>query len=368
MVVVIIQSNVRANVTEIWIKVPSLSIRTRSGMNYKAQRKVGRMVRTTNPFLIIIPGLSFIAIFLYLARCNPSGGQCAGNDHQSADIFSRDDSAIVHKKYKASLVVFILSAPPLLTRREELRNNWLQKQNKDVMIRFVLGTAKVSEKEFAELKKENDKFKDLLYLTNVEDAFKSLTRKVLEMMVWADSNVEFDYMLKVDDDSFVRLDVLQRELESKSKVKLYWGFFDGRAHVHRNGKYGEADWVLCDRYIPYALGGGYVISSDLVHFVARNAPYLKLHHAEDVSLGSWLAPVDVTREHDPRFDTEYKSRGCRNVYIISHKQSIESLRNKWQHLQSTGKMCESEQQLRQSYVYNWNKLPSECCERVQGVP
>lgn len=329
---------------------------------------MARKARSTNLFIIIIPALSFIAVILYLARCNPSGAPCKGDtDQQSIDIFSRD-SEKGEKKYKASLLVFILSAPPLYTRREELRKNWLQKKTKDVQIRFVIGTAKISDAEIKQLKEEHSQYKDLLLLTTVEDAFKSLTRKVLEMMVWADNNVEFDYMLKVDDDSFVRLEALQRELQSKRKERLYWGFFDGRAHVHRSGKYGEPDWVLCDRYIPYALGGGYVLSSDLVHFVARNAPYLKLYHAEDVSLGTWLAPVDLNREHDPRFDTEYKSRGCRNVYIISHKQSIESLQNKWQQLESTGKMCASEQQVRQSYVYNWNKLPTECCERVQGVP
>jgi galactosylxylosylprotein 3-beta-galactosyltransferase len=45
---------------------------------------------------------------------------------------------------------------------------------------------------------------------------------------------------------------------------LYWGFFDGRAPVQKSGKWQETNYVLCDRYLPYALGGGYVLSHDLV--------------------------------------------------------------------------------------------------------
>ena len=32
--------------------------------------------------------------------------------------------------------------------------------------------------------------------------------------------------------------------------------------------------MLCDKYIPYALGGGYVIGWDLVSFIAQTAPML----------------------------------------------------------------------------------------------
>lgn len=46
--------------------------------------------------------------------------------------------------------------------------------------------------------------------------------------------------------------------------------------------------------------------------------------SEDVAVGAWLAGLDVRYVHDPRFDTEFRSRGCNNQYIITHKQSPES--------------------------------------------
>ncbi len=90
--------------------------------------------------------------------------------------------------------------------------------------------------------------------------------------------------------------------------------------------------MLCDRYLPYALGGGYVLSHDLVAYIAATADMFSFynsevsdllffassipHHREslpfpllqDVSVGTWLAPLNITRQHDIRFDTEWKVR------------------------------------------------------------
>lgn len=44
-----------------------------------------------------------------------------------------------------------------------------------------------------------------------------------------------------------------------------------------------------------------------------------------MSIGAWLAGLSVHYVHDPRFDTEFHSRGCNNQYIITHKQTPDSL-------------------------------------------
>jgi len=82
---------------------------------------------------------------------------------------------------------------------------------------------------------------------------------------------------------------------------LYWGFFDGRAPVQKRGKWSETGYVLCDRYLPYALGGGYVLSHDLVEFIAENSDKLQVFKSEDVSVGTWLAPLKINRIHDTRY-------------------------------------------------------------------
>jgi galactosylxylosylprotein 3-beta-galactosyltransferase len=118
---------------------------------------------------------------------------------------------------------------------------------------------------------------------------------------------------------------------------------------------------LCDQYIPYALGGGYVLSVDLVRFISANANILRTYRAEDASVGTWLAPLKVHRVHDTRFDTEWRSRGCSNTDLVSHKQSVQEMRSKQYSLVSKGVLCEREMTLHKTYEYNWKVPPSKCC-------
>lgn len=69
------------------------------------------------------------------------------------------------------------------------------------------------------------------------------------------------------------------------------------------------------------------------------------------------------RVHDPRFDTEYVSRGCLNDYIVTHKQNVEMMKQLQENLQATGKLCPREYKVKPSYIYNWDVLPSMCCLR-----
>ena len=90
---------------------------------------------------------------------------------------------------------------------------------------------------------------------------------------------------------------------------------------------------------------------------------MQKYQSEDVAVGTWLGPLKIHRIHDTRFDTEFRSRGCHNKYLVSHKQSVEDFRSKHYSLQSKGELCEKEEQLRISYEYNWNTVPSQCCIR-----
>ena len=47
--------------------------------------------------------------------------------------------------------------------------------------------------------------------------------------------------------------------------------------------------------MPYALGGGYILSSDFVVMLAEQADYPKWHPNEDTA-GSWLVPYEYGRQ------------------------------------------------------------------------
>lgn len=276
------------------------------------------------------------------------------------------------------LVILIFTTAKNIDRRDCIRETWIKlSKSPKVVHYFVIGTLSLTSNEKIQIVKENAFHHDLLLLPQLKDAYNNLTLKLLQSFKWlTDSTtkqIHFEYVLKVDDDSFVRLDLLYDELidkharfkqQSKNDPSLYWGFFDGRAHVKRKGPWTENNWFLCDRYLPYALGGGYLISRNLVQFVSNNFHLFNSYQSEDVSLGVWLAPLSIQRLHDIRFDTEFKSRGCCDSYLIQHKQSILDMKSKYKSLVNYDRLCPNgEIENRLVYNYNWNVLPSKCCAR-----
>lgn len=97
--------------------------------------------------------------------------------------------------------------------------------------------------------------------------------------------------------------------------------------------------------------------------------FFSLYSSEDISVGTWLAPLNITRKHDRRFDTEWRSRGCFNSHLITHKCSPEMMRQYWTRIIQTGKMCDKEFQYFASFEYDWSVKPSKCCVRnVSLIP
>lgn len=307
-------------------------------------------------------------------------------------------------------VVLIISGPDNEVKREAIRGTWAKLtsniivQNskkiyrwnhswsgvkalpKLIQLYFVIGIKNMNHNKVLKLKNEHNRANDLLLFENLEDSYKNLSLKILTALQWVNSNIkDLKYLIKCDDDSFVRIDLIVKNLEAyapemnapelKRMVTykmtslpyrgLYWGYFNGVAKVYMTGKWEEKDWFLCDRYLPYALGGGYVISHSIVEYIARNAELLSLYNAEDVSMGVWTAPLKgINRVHDIRFDTEWKSRGCSKDTLIRHKQTSSDIFGLYKTLVSTHgeTLCESEIIERFAYLYNWSGLPSQCCK------
>ncbi|RUS81504.1 hypothetical protein EGW08_010732 [Elysia chlorotica] len=319
----------------------------------------------------LIGGIFFtLSVLFYMTMCNmPCEDRTYGMD---ADVWRRsknrafwsDNFLAPSRDLQAKLAILIISSPGNIHERDTIRDTWLKGVDaKKVLFRFVVGTSSLDAEGKDKIHREALVHKDILTLQGIADSYQQLTLKVLEAFKWLDTNVDFRYVLKVDDDSYVRVSNILAELEHKPKDRLYWGFFDGRANVKTSGQWKETKWILCDTYLPYARGGGYVLSSDLVHFVAHNHELLETFMSEDVSVGTWLAPLRINRHHDQRFDTEYVSRGCQNSYLITHKQSVLKVRELNTNLLTTGNLCKEEVVERASYEYNWSFPPSKCCPR-----
>jgi len=265
-----------------------------------------------------------------------------------------------------SLLVLVISSPGNSAVRETIRNTWLSvsKKNHNFKAYFVMGNRNLNSKEEYDIALEKGRYDDIMLLP-LFDSYGTLTNKVLKSIVFSHKHFQFDYLLKCDDDTFVDIERMIEELQQKPDPALYWGFFDGRAPVQTKGKWAEPGYRLCDRYIPYALGGGYVLGKTLVDYLATNSHMLEIYNSEDASVGAWLAGTTANRKHDPRFDTEWKSRGCSNKFLVTHKQTVADMKIKWKRLVRSGSLCDGEEtKVRLSYQYDWSKPPSECCVRT----
>ena len=273
------------------------------------------------------------------------------------------------------LLVLVHSSPGQRSLRDAVRETWLRQRSRrnDYIARFVLGTRALSEDSLASLVAENEEHKDLLVLPDIEEDVNAewpSSWKLLESFSWAVSHVNFTYVLKCNAATFALLDRLLVALQHQTRH--IWGYFAGGVKAVRHSDTSvlvEEDWNLCSHYLPFPEGGGYVISRDLVELVVEMGPDLKHYHHDDIALGMWLSPFkSVTKQHSVWFNSGYYSRGCQNSYLVSHRESVESMRAKFSTLQSKGVLCVSEYQSRLSYHYNWNAPASHCCIRKVGIP
>ncbi|XP_026817344.1 beta-1,3-galactosyltransferase 6-like [Rhopalosiphum maidis] len=254
---------------------------------------------------------------------------------------------------RVKLLVLVLSTVKNTNRRDAIRETWAKTKG-DFKILFV-----VSKDKF--LNAEKLVHEDLLEVDEI-DEYRLLTRKIIASFSVV-YDINFDYLLKCDDDSFVNMPLMINELEYMPKKRFYWGFFTGNSIIKKSGELKETNWIVCDKYLPYAFGGGYILSKDLITHIVKNRDYLSLFVSEDVSVGAWLSPLNITRKHDQRFDTEWISRGCQNDYLVTHKRNPEMMRLHWSNIIQTGKLCDEEFKSMASYEYNWSVMPSKCCVR-----
>ena len=275
------------------------------------------------------------------------------------------------------LLLLIHSTADEVSMREAVRETWLASAKANlasdrVSAKFVVGTRDLPTSALARLACENKQHGDLLLLPLVSDGRPDSpsSEKVLAAFVWAEANVEFSFLLKCNSASFVVVEHIVSSLQHRrANESLLWGFFTGSEHVEREGNNGEPNWYLCATFLPYPQGGGYVISQDLVQILAQASQDLEQFNRGDIALGVWLAPISgINRLHDVQFNSGFYSRGCNNAYVVSHRETERTMREKSEQLGRTATLCKEEVQNRLSYIYNWNGPVSKCCVRQSGVP
>ncbi|KAM0854694.1 hypothetical protein ACQ4PT_050283 [Festuca glaucescens] len=243
------------------------------------------------------------------------------------------------------LFIGILSAGSHFTERMAVRRSWMSavRNSSNTMARFFValnGKREVNE----DLKKEADFFRDIIIVPFV-DSYDLVVLKTVAICKYAARVVSAKYIMKCDDDTFVRLDSVMAEVK---KIPDDKSFYVGNMNYYhrplREGKWAVSyeEWPRAT-YPPYADGPGYIVSSDIANFVVSEMEQgrLNLFKMEDVSVGMWVGQVNGTAKAGVEYvhSARFCQFGCVDDYLTAHYQSPGQMLCLWEKLEQGRPQC-----------------------------
>jgi hypothetical protein len=210
-------------------------------------------------------------------------------------------TTVENKNQQPFLLVVIFSTPTAFGHRNSSRNTWMKDfmNTTEVVVKFVIGLADIDVKTQSDIKEESENYGDLLLFPEHKEGYgPQCTEKLLITLKWASKHTEAIYLMKTDDDCYVRLGCILDILQTRSKLSekpFLCGTIHQNAYPHKKGKWAEQNWKLSHQYLPFPFGSGYILPLSLVRsIIASNdlIPLRKLRN-EDVTIGVWVASYDI---------------------------------------------------------------------------
>ncbi|KAF2310326.1 hypothetical protein GH714_007767 [Hevea brasiliensis] len=248
--------------------------------------------------------------------------------------------APVTKKKRLAMLVGVFSTGNNFERRMALRRSWMQYEavhSGDVAVRFFIGLHKNSQVNF-ELWKEAQAYGDVQLMPFV-DYYSLISLKTIGICIMGTKILPAKYIMKTDDDAFVRIDEVLTSLKGKASNGLLYGLmsFDSSPHREKDSKWyiSNEEWPHSS-YPPWAHGPGYIVSRNVAKFIAQGHQErdLKLFKLEDVAMGIWIEQFKKSgQEVHYISDERFHNTGCESNYILAHYQSPRLVLCLWEKLQ-----------------------------------
>ncbi|KAI3970581.1 hypothetical protein MKX01_024228 [Papaver californicum] len=253
-------------------------------------------------------------------------------------------------KWKASplpdgpvdLFIGVLSAGNHFSERMAVRKSWMQSdliKSSNVVVRFFVALNGRKEVN-VELKKEAEFFGDIVIVPFM-DSYDLVVLKTVAICEFGVRTVSAKYIMKCDDDTFVRVDSM---IEATKKVTEGRSLYAGNInYYHKPLRYGKwavtyEEWPEED-YPPYANGPGYIVSSDIAEYIVSDFEKnkLRLFKMEDVSMGMWVEQFNVSKPVQYVHSLRFCQFGCIEDYVTAHYQSPRQMICLWEKLQTVGR-------------------------------
>ncbi|XP_073010998.1 beta-1,3-galactosyltransferase pvg3-like [Typha latifolia] len=228
-------------------------------------------------------------IYYSLTSCRPSPAN------------SLDNRAVAKPEFR--LLVGIMTLPDKYERRHLMRYAYSLQRNittAQIDIRFVFCNLTTEEQRLY-VSLEIMHHDDIIILNcteNLSDGKSYVFYSSLPTMFGGGDRGGYplyDYVMKSDDDTYFRLDALVEALKGKPKKDMYFGCgveTQNRTHP------------------PFMLGMGYIISWDLVEWIAKSE-YVRNHSTgvEDIITGMWLNTENRGKNRYNNYPLMYNYRG-----------------------------------------------------------
>ncbi|XP_061994032.1 hydroxyproline O-galactosyltransferase GALT6-like [Rosa rugosa] len=240
------------------------------------------------------------------------------------------------------LFIGILSAGNHFAERMAVRKSWMQHKlvkSSRVVARFFVALHGRKEVNL-ELMKEVEYFGDIVIVPYM-DNYDLVVLKTIAICEYGVRTVPAKYIMKCDDDTFVRVDAVLKEARKARKHRsLYIGNLNYHHKPLRYGKWAVTyeEWPEED-YPTYANGPGYIVSSDVAKFILSEFEKnkLRLFKMEDVSMGMWVEQFNDSRPVEYVHSLKFCQHGCIENYYTAHYQSPRQMICMWGKMQHNGK-------------------------------
>ncbi|KAK7317224.1 hypothetical protein RJT34_01267 [Clitoria ternatea] len=236
------------------------------------------------------------------------------------------------------LFIGVLSAGNHFAERMAVRKSWMQHRliKSGIAVARFFVALHARQEINVELKKEAEFFGDIVIVPYL-DNYDLVVLKTVAICEYGVHRASAKYIMKGDDDTFVRVDAVINEARNvPDDTSFYIGNINYYHKPLRNGKWAVTyeEWPE-EAYPPYANGPGYILSSDIAsHIVSEFEMHkLRLFKMEDVSMGMWVEQFNSSKPVLYLHSVMFCQFGCIEDYYTAHYQSPRQMMCLWDKLQ-----------------------------------
>eukprot|EP00299_Pterocystis_sp_00344_P014021 c6933_g1_i1.p1 GENE.c6933_g1_i1~~c6933_g1_i1.p1 ORF type:complete len:445 (+),score=124.54 c6933_g1_i1:151-1335(+) len=221
------------------------------------------------------------------------------------------------------IMIGVISSPSHIVARDVIRNTWAKDaQAMGIEVKFFVGLTPPDKSDLeAKLAKESN----LVRFDDFIENYHNLTAKAIDVFSYARDRCVAG-LLKVDDDTLVRVPKLMSFLAQFELENLYSGNIIRSAPVIKNpqGRWYAYDQYPYDHWPTYANGPGFFLGRQALDRIADNRATINRIRIDDSAVGVWTQEMNLNIVEMPASFFQYSPQN--DVVVQNPLEADEMLR------------------------------------------